>query len=299
MSDGTVDHTGFFFASPRHTMDVTLGSNNMPATIDGASISYSEFTEEVGTISLPDGDSGSSMNFNLYDDNEDGVIDSAVELDANNNIVALYDVLWDDTDSNAITVDFTLSWSSYGDDYLWGEFLGNGMTLYSDPFIDWDAITGAVEDTANADSALSGDPGDSAILISGLDGDDTITGTVGGDWIYGDVGNDTMTGNGGADLFVFNTDDSDEDVDVITDFSATDGDVVLIDGSALFDTGSYDFTFETGTYTGSTFTAGTSGLDTAITFGSTNQIILLQGVDASKLVFADIEDSVAIWLHNV
>jgi Ca2+-binding RTX toxin-like protein len=307
LSNGSVEHTGFFFASSRHTMDVTLNSsNNNPATIDGESITYStnSLGKTVGSVSIPE-DGNSSMDFELYDGNGDGTFDSAAELDANDNVVANYNVLWDNSNPSAITVDFITTWSSYADDYLWGEFLDNNkMSLSTEPMFDWDAITDAVSGViGDNDEILVGDSGDSAIMIVGYGGDDTITGTDGGDWIYGDAGDDVMTGNDGADLFVFNTDDSQVDFDVITDFSASDGDLILIDGSALFDDtdGSYDFAFESGTYDSSTdtFAAVTNGFDTAITFGSTaqTQMIVLEGVNASSLVFADIEDSVAIWLN--
>lgn len=63
--------------------------------------------------------------------------------------------------------------------------------------------------------------------INGLGGDDTINGGAGDDTITGGIGNDTLTGGTGADRFVFA---GSAGKDVITDFSAAEGDRIQING---------------------------------------------------------------------
>lgn len=64
-------------------------------------------------------------------------------------------------------------------------------------------------------------------------GDDFISGGRGNDWIEGGKGNDTMTGGVGRDTFVLRADGGH---DIVTDFSISDGDVVMLDSQ----TGVYD-----------------------------------------------------------
>lgn len=59
-------------------------------------------------------------------------------------------------------------------------------------------------------------------LIGG-DGLDSITGGYGDDWLDGFTGNDRLTGGVGADRFVLSV-----GLDVVTDFTIADGDLVLI-----------------------------------------------------------------------
>ena len=94
---------------------------------------------------------------------------------------------------------------------------------------------------AGADSVHGGagndwiDGGDGSDTIYGDQGNDTLDGGAGDDLIYsgdGDneirsgAGNDTIYGHGGADTFVIT---SDSDNDVIEDYSASDGDILLVD----------------------------------------------------------------------
>lgn len=57
--------------------------------------------------------------------------------------------------------------------------------------------------------------------LSGGQGDDWLSGDLGADWLSGDRGNDTLSGGAGGDLFVFS---GASGQDVITDFSAAEGD---------------------------------------------------------------------------
>jgi Ca2+-binding RTX toxin-like protein len=254
------------------------------------------------------------MKFYLSDESDGGKIDTATEVEKVGVdsvsgepievVTATYTLDWDIL-SQSPSVDFVTVWSSYGDDFLFGQLSGSSVTLSGTAPFDWDAYSAAYEgDTGNnsIDVSTSSD----AFAIDAYAGDDTIVGSSKGDLIFGDEGNDTMTGGGGDDIFVFDTDFSDTDVDVITDFSAANmgQDMIVLEGSEVFDANGYGFIFESGNISGTTFTPDSdgSGPDAAIKFvdtSTTSQMILLQGVDASKLVFADIEDSVAIWLHNV
>ncbi|WP_120497921.1 DUF5801 repeats-in-toxin domain-containing protein [Kiloniella sp. EL199] len=91
----------------------------------------------------------------------------------------------------------------------------------------------------------SGSSGRISGLIDGGEGNDIIIGGIYEDKMSGGSGNDTLTGGDGADIFVFKA-DSVGGSDIITDFDASEGDV--LDLSALL----------------SGFTAGTNSEATAV-----------------------------------
>jgi Ca2+-binding RTX toxin-like protein len=69
-------------------------------------------------------------------------------------------------------------------------------------------------------------------VLSGRDAEDTLIGGRGNDRLVGGDGNDSLNGGLGADSFVFNTGvpfDSAIGVDVITDFSSTEIDKIILD----------------------------------------------------------------------
>ncbi|MDY6983046.1 MAG: hypothetical protein SV422_08160, partial [Pseudomonadota bacterium] len=107
--------------------------------------------------------------------------------------------------------------------------------------------------TSGNDTLVGGSSND---LIEGLAGNDSISGLDGDDTLSGGSGNDTLTGGIGADSFVFsfsfnllfNT-------DVITDFSTSDGDKIML-GGVLFSAFSND-----GLLPASRFREGTHALD--------------------------------------
>jgi Ca2+-binding RTX toxin-like protein len=73
-----------------------------------------------------------------------------------------------------------------------------------------------------------------ADTLIGTDGDDVILGKRGNDVLQGGLGNDTLTGDAGpndygSDEFIYRFDGS---TDVITDFSAAEGDRVVLDSGA-------------------------------------------------------------------
>lgn len=71
-------------------------------------------------------------------------------------------------------------------------------------------------------------------------GDDVVIGNIGADILHGGTGNDILTGGAGADLFVFETSlDAKTNVDIIKDFSRTQGDKITLDASVF--TGSQEF----------------------------------------------------------
>jgi Ca2+-binding RTX toxin-like protein len=103
-----------------------------------------------------------------------------------------------------------------------------------------DNITGSTGDdwltAANGNDVLAG--GDGADRLLGENGNDTITGGNGDDSIVGGNGVDSLTGGAGADRFVFTISTTPGEAssaaspDVITDFSAADGDYLRFSTTA-------------------------------------------------------------------
>lgn len=77
--------------------------------------------------------------------------------------------------------------------------------------------------------------------IDGKGGNDTILGSLSADRIVGGTGRDTLTGGAGADMFVFGktleTGKTQASADVITDFSAAEGDLIDLSGIDAISTG--------------------------------------------------------------
>ncbi|WP_287240458.1 MULTISPECIES: hypothetical protein [unclassified Okeania] len=69
--------------------------------------------------------------------------------------------------------------------------------------------------------------------LFGGNGDDTLRGGQGRDRINGGAGNDELTGGASIDRFIFSTtqefESEDLGIDSITDFSQTQGDIILLD----------------------------------------------------------------------
>ncbi|MGB3535870.1 MAG: calcium-binding protein [Microcoleaceae cyanobacterium] len=72
----------------------------------------------------------------------------------------------------------------------------------------------------------------------GGQGDDLLIGGDGNDILVGDIGNDTLTGGTGADYFVLRpiTVTEDSTGDAITDFNPTEGDQIVVMGDILLET---------------------------------------------------------------
>lgn len=65
-------------------------------------------------------------------------------------------------------------------------------------------------------------------------GNDTVIGNIGADILHGGAGDDILTGGAGADLFVFETTlDEKTNVDIIKDFSRSQGDKIMLDNSVF------------------------------------------------------------------
>mgnify|MGYP001345035174 CR=1 FL=1 len=73
-----------------------------------------------------------------------------------------------------------------------------------------------------ADELIFGACGDDELY--GARGNDIIFGGAGADYLSGNWGSDVLTGGTGADIFAF---DGDFDDDIVTDFSAADGDTLV------------------------------------------------------------------------
>jgi len=102
--------------------------------------------------------------------------------------------------------------------------------------------------------------GNGADSVYGGQGNDAIYGDAGNDYISGDLGSDTLTGGAGADTFRLGLNGGH---DYVTDFSASQGDRVVLDH-------------------GATYTTSQSGADTLVTL-STGEQLTLQGVTAANL----------------
>lgn len=97
-------------------------------------------------------------------------------------------------------------------------------------------------------------------------GDDVVSGGRGNDWIEGAGGDDVLSGGAGRDTFVFR---ADAGHDVVTDFSAEEGDCVLLDSQ----TGVYDG------YLGGYLGALYDGMEVYNSQGT--RVCVIQSVDAN------------------
>lgn len=134
-------------------------------------------------------------------------------------------------------------------------------------------------------------------VIRGLAGDDTLLGLAGADRMYGNggrdtmvggAGNDTVKGGAGGDRFVFpDPEDADRahmsqgstwEIDVIVDYSRSEGDCVLLDDGR-----------------NSVLQART--VEGTLELSLDGQLIRLNGVDAiGDVAFAEADDADAAWL---
>ncbi|PCJ95610.1 MAG: hypothetical protein COA45_12140, partial [Zetaproteobacteria bacterium] len=62
--------------------------------------------------------------------------------------------------------------------------------------------------------------------LFGHEGDDILYGNDGDDVLYGGAGIDSLSGGGGADIFMFEADTAFSNVDAVTDFDASENDVI-------------------------------------------------------------------------
>ena len=76
--------------------------------------------------------------------------------------------------------------------------------------------------------------GDGDDTVRGGQGDDLLNGGAGNDHLLGDLGNDNLTGGAGADTFHFAQNGGH---DLVTDFSAAEGDRIELDGAAAYTLG--------------------------------------------------------------
>lgn len=110
--------------------------------------------------------------------------------------------------------------------WLWG---GSGNDAISGNANDNTLVgkdgTDTIDAGAGNDAAHGGAGADT---IHGNDGDDLLHGGTGDDTLYGDDGLDTLFGGDGADTFVLEATSAFNDVDVIKDFSAADGDAINV-----------------------------------------------------------------------
>jgi glycerophosphoryl diester phosphodiesterase len=144
-------------------------------------------------------------------------------------------------DINGNKGDDTIDGGSGGGDWLVG---GQGNDLVTSYFGDSVLLGNIGNDT------LMGGFGDE-VLRGGQD-NDLIYGGAGSDWLSGDRGSDTVFGGAGADTF---HSFSDAGLDLVADFSRTEGDRVLLDAGTIY------FVRQ-------------AGQDTVIDMGGGNQLVL-------------------------
>jgi len=126
-----------------------------------------------------------------------------------------------------------------------------------------DQVYGDAGDDLHVNGNIGNDTvhgGDGADSVYGGQGDDQIYGDAGDDYLSGDLGSDTLTGGAGADTFHLGVNSSH---DYVTDFSAAEGDRVLLDH-------------------GSAYTVTWTGSDSVVTL-STGEQLTLQGIDSASL----------------
>jgi Ca2+-binding RTX toxin-like protein len=120
------------------------------------------------------------------------------------------------------------------------------------------------------DDTVVGDGGDDRVY--GGKGDDLLSGGPGADWLFGDIGNDVLTGGDGPDRFCFPAGGG--GLDMVADFSRSDGDVLWISAALA---GGFD---EIAAH----ISASAAG-DAVITLGA--QTIVLAGVAPGSLAASD------------
>ena len=133
----------------------------------------------------------------------------------------------DDTIYGGAGKDYLYGFS--GDDTLYGgadddhiQGMEGDDTLYGgagDDYLVGGSGTNQLNGGAGADYLVGGSGIDQ---INGGAGDDFLHGNDGDDVLYGGAGDDTLNGQGGADIFVLDADDA--GVDIVRDFTPSDGD---------------------------------------------------------------------------
>ncbi len=102
-------------------------------------------------------------------------------------------------------------------------------------FINFDNVKGT-----NQSDTIVGDRQNNLLLGNG--GNDTLSGRNGNDTLSGGSGNDTLTGGLGTDKFVFTN--VLEDVDIIKDFKAVEGDKIQVSQAGFGATDLSDFSYD-------------------------------------------------------
>ncbi|MFD2207516.1 VWA domain-containing protein [Kiloniella antarctica] len=127
---------------------------------------------------------------------------------------------------------------------------------------------------------------DVEILVGG-DGDDTLVGNDGNDTLIGGAGSDTLTGGDGADLFLFYGQNVGVDVDTVTDYNQSEGDILDVSDLITFTDGTGDVVadFVRATDTG----AGTS-LEVSNDGVTYTEVAVLEGVVATDILTVILDD---------
>jgi Ca2+-binding RTX toxin-like protein len=141
-----------------------------------------------------------------------------------------------------------------------------------------DAIYGGAGDD-RIRGGVGSDAGDD--FLAGEEGNDTLLGQGGDDILFGAVGSDTMTGGNDADTFLWQAGDADGSIDSITDFDASEGDVLDISDLLQGEDSATIDQYLTVTDTGSnevTITVDEDGDGSGI-----NMTVVIEGIDFGSL----------------
>jgi len=127
-----------------------------------------------------------------------------------------------DVDFTGQTLDFTYTGADSDGDAISGDF---SVSIDSGSLsLNIDSTGQLIEGGEGNNTSLVGTAdGD---IIYGFEGDDSLTGGDGNDVLIGGAGNDTLTGGSAADEFAYETGGQFGGDDVITDFSAAEGDIL-------------------------------------------------------------------------
>ncbi len=242
-----LDNSGTFLALERYFDDNGLNQNKLYLASAQNATDVSDFDSLVGQ-DIVVAEKELLVDFNDIDTDFDGLDDfeglalGPVLPDGRQSLIVVSDNDFDpaqETQFFAFALDLGLSPTRSDDRLVGTEESDNIASSAGDDVIDGrggndNLNAGRGNDKVfgkSGNDLLIGRPGNDILL--GGPGDDTLEGGIGRDRLNGGAGNDVLTGGGGIDRFIFNTnqpfDSNDMGVDTITDFSTTQGDIILLD----------------------------------------------------------------------
>jgi hypothetical protein len=189
----------------------------------------------IGNDSLLGGDGNDSLNGSFGDDNLLGGIGNDTLIGGSGN-----DTLKGDAGADRLT-------GGTGDDHYYVDNTGDIVTENANEGTDKVKSTitytlgnnlenlyllgnSAINGTGNTlNNLVKGN--EATNTLNGGNGNDTLTGNGGNDILVGGLGNDSLTGGNGTDRFTFNA--ANEGIDIISDFSLSQGDSITVSASGF------------------------------------------------------------------